>query len=71
MEIYEEDFFLDFIHSIEQFMMLGRKPLNCLCHLIQCDISLSDHYYPLAPYERSTFLFSTLFSITDITHISL
>lgn len=25
MEIYEEDFFIDFIHSIEQFRKLGKN----------------------------------------------
>lgn len=66
MEIYEEDFFIDFIHSIEQIMKLGKTSKNCFYRIVQCNISLNDHHL-LAPQERGTFSFSTLFSILEHT----
>ena len=69
MEIYEEDFFIDFIHSIEQIMKLGKTSKNCFSRIIQCNISLNDHH-PLAPQERGTFFFfNIVFYIR--TYISL
>lgn len=69
MEIDEEDFFIDFIHSIEQFMKLGKTCINRFSHIIQCDRSLNKRHF-LAPQERGTLLvLNIVFYI--VTHISL
>ena len=65
MEMYEEDFFVDFIHSIEQIMKLRETSKNCFSCIIQC---MKD-CHPFAPQERGKYCFSTLFSILEHTSV--
>ena len=40
METYEEDFFIDFIHSIEHIMKLRETSKNCFSHIVVVIVKL-------------------------------